>query len=167
MTATDSSKPGSAQSLVLVVNSGSSSIKYQLIDAAARVALASGLVERIGEDASRLVHRSGDRKLESNEAVPDHYAGFRAVVAAFAKTGPDLDEADLAGIGHRVVHGGERFTEPAVIDDEVAAEIRKLEPLAPLHNPPNLAGIEAARHLRPDLPQVAVFDTAFHRTLPA
>jgi acetate kinase len=167
VTASDPTKPGSPPGLVLVVNSGSSSIKYQLIDPAGQRALAVGLIERIGEDSSRLAHRSGDHELERDDPVPDHHAGFQAIVTAFAKTGPDLDEADLVGIGHRVVHGGQRFTEAVLVDDGVAAEIRKLEPLAPLHNPANLAGIEAARRLRPDLGQVAVFDTAFHRTLPA
>lgn len=151
---------------MLVINSGSSSIKYRLVDPEPGDVLASGLVERIGDDGSRLTHRSGDRELARDDAVPDHDAGFRAIVAAFKETGPALDEVSLAGVGHRVVHGGRRFSEPVLVDESVAAAIRELTPLAPLHLPANLAGIDAARRLRPDLPQVAVFDTAFHRTLP-
>jgi acetate kinase len=163
--ATDVNAP-KAPSRVLVVNSGSSSIKYRLVDPAAGTAPASGLVERVGADGSRLIHRHGDREVRRDPPVPDHESGFRAIAAAFADAGPALDDARLVGVGHRVVHGGQRFREPVVVDDAVMAAIRDLEPLAPLQNPANLAGIEAARRLRPDLPQVAVFDTAFHRTIP-
>ncbi|MEU5144045.1 acetate kinase [Streptomyces sp. NPDC021139] len=152
---------------VLVLNSGSSSVKYQLIDMRGGERLAVGLVERIGEETSRLKHTpAGGGSREWSGAVPDHEAALKAVAAELAKDGLGLDSSELAAIGHRVVHGGLRFTEPTVIDDAVLAEIERLVPVAPLHNPANLTGIRTAQALRPDLPQVAVFDTAFHTTMP-
>ncbi|TVL94218.1 acetate kinase [Streptomyces sp. SAJ15] len=136
-------------SRVLVLNSGSSSLKYQLLDMADGSRLASGLVERIGEGP-----------------VADHEAALKQVATELAGQGLGLDSPALAAVGHRVVHGGTRFTEPTLITDEVVEEIEKLVPLAPLHNPANISGIKVARGLRPDLPQVAVFDTAFHSTMP-
>ncbi|MEV6954338.1 acetate kinase [Streptomyces sp. NPDC051183] len=159
-------------SRVLVLNSGSSSVKYQLLDMADRSRLAVGLVERIGEETSRLVHEpligagAAGGKRERLGPIADHEAALKAVAAELAADGMGLDSPELAAVGHRVVHGGTRFTEPTVIDDEVLAEIRNLIPLAPLHNPANVTGIEVARSLRPDIPQVAVFDTAFHSTMP-
>ncbi|MFE9258003.1 acetate kinase [Streptomyces sp. NPDC006879] len=154
-------------SRVLVLNSGSSSLKYQLLDMADGSRLAVGLVERIGEETSRLVHSpTGSGTRERRGAIADHQAALKAVASELAADGTGLDSPELAAIGHRVVHGGTRFTEPTVIDEEVLAEIRALVPLAPLHNPANITGIEEARALRPDLPQVAVFDTAFHSTIP-
>ncbi|MFJ6213078.1 acetate kinase [Streptomyces sp. NPDC092296] len=152
---------------VLVLNSGSSSVKYQLVDMADGRRLAAGLVERIGEHSGRLVHTPvrGERR-ERNTAFPDHAAALKAVSEELAADGTGLDSRELAAVGHRVVHGGTRFTEPTLITDEVLDEVRALVPLAPLHNPANVTGIEVARTLRPDLPQVAVFDTAFHATLP-
>ncbi|MEU3771636.1 acetate kinase [Streptomyces sp. NPDC032472] len=159
-------------SRVLVLNSGSSSVKYQLLDMTDSSRLAVGLVERIGEAASRLVHEplagpgaAGGRR-ERVGAIADHGAALQAVAEELAADGMGLDSPELAAVGHRVVHGGTRFTAPTVIDDEVLAEIRSLIPLAPLHNPANVTGIEVARSLRPDVPQVAVFDTAFHSTMP-
>lgn len=128
---------------VLVINSGSSSVKYRLLDGDATVA--DGIVERIGEPGG---------------GAADHEQALRRVLDRV-----DLDR--LTAVGHRVVHGGARFTEPTRIDDAVVARIEELVPLAPLHNPANLAGIAATRALLPRVPQVAVFDTAFHRTLPA
>lgn len=151
---------------VLVVNCGSSSIKYQLIDASTGTALAKGLVERIGEDSALVRHTGPDGEVVVEGALRDHEAGLRAVLAAFDEAGPDLAEAGLAAVGHRVVHGGDRFADPALVDDDVIQAIRDLVPLAPLHNPANLEGIEVARRVFPDVPQVAVFDTAFHQTLP-
>ncbi|AZM91242.1 MULTISPECIES: acetate kinase [Streptomyces] len=157
---------------VLVLNSGSSSVKYQLLDMADRSRLAAGLVERIGEETSRLVHEpltgpgAEGGKRERLGPIADHGAALRAVAAELAADGLGLDSPELVAVGHRVVHGGTRFTQPTVIDDEVLAEIRSLIPLAPLHNPANVTGIEVARELRGDLPQVAVFDTAFHSTMP-
>jgi acetate kinase len=151
---------------VLVVNCGSSSIKYQLVDVDAGTALAKGLVERIGESSSLLQHDGPAGTHTDDAPLPDHEAGLRAVLAAFDAVGPSLADAGLAAVGHRVVHGGSRFSDPALVDDAVVAEIRSLVPLAPLHNPANLEGIEVARRVFPDVPQVVVFDTAFHQTLP-
>jgi acetate kinase len=135
---------------VLVLNSGSSSLKYQLIETTDESRLHSGIVERIGEPGG----------------VADHTEALHAVAEELGSLGLGIDSPQLAAVGHRVVHGGTRFTEPTLITDEVVAEIEKLVPLAPLHNPANLTGIEVARALRPELPQVAVFDTAFHATIP-
>jgi acetate kinase len=154
---------------VLVLNSGSSSVKYQLLDMRDSSRLAAGLVERIGEETSRIRHTplaGGGETRESAGPVADHEAALKAVAAELSRDGLGLDSPELAVIGHRVVHGGKAFTEPTVIDDTVLAEIERLIPVAPLHNPANLTGIRTARALRPDLPQVAVFDTAFHTTMP-
>lgn len=137
-------------SRVLVINSGSSSVKYQLIDMADGRRLASGLAERIGEQGG----------------APDHGAALKHVADELAGQGLGLDSPELAAVGHRVVHGGTRFTEPTLVTDEVLAAVEALVPLAPLHNPANITGIRVVRELRPDLPQVAVFDTAFHSTMP-
>ncbi|MGW7423433.1 acetate kinase [Streptomyces sp. NPDC054813] len=153
---------------VLVLNSGSSSLKYQLLDMRDSSRLAVGLVERIGEHTSRLRHTcltSGDAR-EHSGPIDSHDAALKAVSEELAKDGLGLDSPELAAIGHRVVHGGMFFTEPTVVDDEVLTEIERLIPVAPLHNPANLTGIRTARALRPDLPQVAVFDTAFHTSMP-
>jgi acetate kinase len=153
-------------SKVLVLNTGSSSIKYRLFEMADRRVLATGLLERIGEEDSRLTHEAeGAEPLVEDGRVADHQDGFDLVFAAFDATGGL--SGGLAGIGHRVVHGGERFSAPARIDDEVIAAIREQVPLAPLHNPSNLLGIQIARAAFPKAPQVAVFDTAFHRTMPS
>ncbi len=153
-------------SVVLVLNAGSSSLKYSLVEADTGEALAGGLVERIGESNGILTHRgpSGEKRLE--QAIASHEDALAGVLEAFETQGPSLDEVDLAAIGHRVVHGGDRFADPVLIDDHLVDAVRELVPLAPLHNPANLEGIEVARRLFPDLPQVAVFDTAFHQTLP-
>ena len=156
-------------SRVLVLNSGSSSVKYQLLDMRDRSRLAVGLVERIGEETGRLKHTplaSGGEARESTGRIADHEVALKAVAEELAKDGLGLDSPELAAIGHRVVHGGKSFTEPTVIDGAVLSEIERLIPLAPLHNPANLTGIRTAMALRPDLPQVAVFDTAFHSTMP-
>ncbi|MFD7918801.1 acetate kinase [Streptomyces sp. NPDC059740] len=154
---------------VLVLNSGSSSLKYQLLDMADRSRLAVGLVERIGDEQARLVHTplaAGGEKRERIEPIGDHDAALKAVATELSEDGLGLDSPELAAIGHRVVHGGKRFTRPTVVDEEVMAEIERLIPVAPLHNPANITGIRTAQRLRPDLPQVAVFDTAFHQTMP-
>ncbi|MEU6125931.1 acetate kinase [Streptomyces sp. NPDC047123] len=155
---------------VLVLNSGSSSVKYQLLDMRDSSRLAVGLVERIGEETSRLKHTpltgGGAETREREEPIADHEAALEAVARELAADGLGLDSPELAAIGHRVVHGGLKFTAPTVITDEVLAEIERLVPVAPLHNPANITGIRTARALRPDLPQVAVFDTAFHTTMP-
>jgi acetate kinase len=154
---------------ILVLNSGSSSVKYQLIDMADHSRLAAGLAERIGEDTSTLTHRplgTGGDKRERQGRLADHDAALRAVAEELDADGLGLDSAELAAIGHRVVHGGLKFTEPTLIDDAVLKEIERLVPVAPLHNPANITGIRTAQRLRPDLPQIAVFDTAFHSTMP-
>lgn len=154
---------------VLVLNSGSSSVKYQLLDMRDSSRLAVGLVERIGEENSRLKHTpltDGAASRERTGPIADHEAALKAVAEELAADGLGLDSPELAAIGHRVVHGGLTFTDPTVVDDTVLAEIERLIPVAPLHNPANLTGIRTARALRPDLPQVAVFDTAFHTTMP-
>ncbi|MFI5688874.1 acetate kinase [Streptomyces sp. NPDC051636] len=160
-------RPVPLASRVLVLNSGSSSVKYQLLDMHHGIRLAVGLVERIGEQSSRLQHSPGGGKSrEWTGPIADHDAALKAVAEELAKDGLGLDSPELAAIGHRVVHGGKHFTEPTVIDAAVLAEIERLIPVAPLHNPANLTGIRTAQALRPDLPQVAVFDTAFHTTMP-
>ena len=153
--------------VVLVLNAGSSSLKYSLVEGDTGDALAGGLVERIGESAGVLTHRgpSGETRLE--QPIGSHEDALGLVLDTFAEHGPPLDDGlHLAAIGHRVVHGGDRFADPVLITDELVDEVRDLIPLAPLHNPANLEGIEVARRMFPDLPQVAVFDTAFHQTLP-
>ncbi|HEY8282077.1 MAG TPA: acetate kinase [Leifsonia sp.] len=152
-------------SAVLVINSGSSSFKYQLIDLDAEEPLASGLVERIGEGEGRTEHHGPDGVSEHTLEIPDHTAGFRAMLEAFAANGPSLDEHPPVAVGHRVVHGGARFFEPTIVTRLVEINIEDLSELAPLHNPANLEGIRAAEKAFPDVPHVAVFDTAFHQTL--
>ena len=156
---------------VLVINSGSSSIKYQLFDMEGRTVLASGLMEQIGEKTSQLKHKTRQENGEmqtliQNDPVADHVQGFDRIMEVFASTGALKDSDALYGIGHRVVHGGEAFHEPTLITAQVIETIREQIPLAPLHNPPNLLGIEVTVARRPEIPQVAVFDTAFHQTIP-
>ena len=151
---------------VLVINSGSSSIKYQLVDPDSGASLASGLVERIGEETGAITHKHDGEKFELSEPVPDHGFGLAEVLRIFAEQGPDLDEANIVAVGHRVVQGGHYFSGPALVDDDVVAKIEELVPLGPLHNPAHLKGIEVARRLLPDVPHVTVFDTAFFQNLP-
>ncbi|MFH5822136.1 acetate/propionate family kinase [Georgenia sp. AZ-5] len=151
---------------VLVINSGSSSIKYQLVDPEGGQALASGLVERIGEAEGHIEHKAGGQVTERYERVSDHGEGLRQVLALFEEVGPDLAEAGIVAVGHRVVMGGSAYDGPVRIDDDVLGVIEELSPLAPLHNPANLTGIQVGRMLLPDVPHVAVFDTAFFRNLP-
>ena len=154
---------------VLVLNAGSSSLKYSLLGVGAsgsREPLGSGLVERIGEATGRLRHRGPQGTTTVDRPVPDHAAALGAVLDAFAEQGPALSDVRLAAVGHRGVHGGDRFSAPTLVDDALVAAVTELVPLAPLHNPANLEGIAVARHQLPDLPHVAVFDTAFHQTLP-
>ncbi len=154
---------------ILVINSGSSSIKYELFDVGASVVLESGLLERIGEPECRLTRTVGDTSQEPRSrsvAVADHAQGIELIGETVAKNEAFQDGEYLVGIGHRVVHGGEEFTQPTLIDPSVMESIRELSSLAPLHNPANLLGIEVARTAFPNVPQVAVFDTAFHHTIP-
>jgi len=151
---------------VLVVNAGSSSIKYQLIDVASGTALASGLLERIGQTMGAVRHDGPDGRTTFEQPLPDHKAGIGTILKMFAEHGPVLDAESLVAVGHRVVQGGDRFPGPAIVDAKVEADIEDLCTLAPLHNPAHLAGIRAAREAFPDVPHVVVFDTSFHTTLP-
>jgi acetate kinase len=156
---------------ILVLNSGSSTIKYQLFDMDEPSLLASGVMEKIGESESRWTHRrhrSGDCIEETRDArkILNHKTGLECIFGILSKSPLLGDACVLSGIGHRVVHGGETFKEPVLVDDKVVNAIRDMIPLAPLHNPANLMGIEIARKLCPHVPQVAVFDTAFHQSIP-
>jgi acetate kinase len=151
---------------VLVINAGSSSLKYSVVDARTGEPAATGLVERIGEREGRHVHRGPAGETGTTRSIPTHEDALRAAIDTFEADGPSLADLDLEAVGHRVVHGGSRFSASALIDDALIAEVTDLVPLAPLHNPANLEGIRVAGRLFPDLPQVAVFDTAFHQTLP-
>ena len=151
---------------VLVINSGSSSFKYQLIDSESEQVLASGLVERIGDEHSGITHTVDGTHHQRDVPIADHTAGFGAMMSAFSEFGPSLDDDPPAVVGHRIVHGGQRFFEPTVITDLVKINIEDLSELAPLHNPGGLQGINAAQEQFPDIPHVAVFDTAFHQTIP-
>ena len=152
---------------VLVLNAGSSSLKYQLVDPETGEASAKGLIERVGTDKGHLKHESGDHKDERDVEVPDHSAAVTVMQDAMERGGTPLTPDSVIAVGHRVVHGGRNFTEPTLIDDGVESEIDRVAVLAPLHNPAGLAGIRSARKAFPDLPHVAVFDTAFFSDLPA
>ena len=152
---------------VLVINCGSSSLKYQLIDSETEVALAVGLCERIGIDG-RLNHTpNGGEKVVIEQAMPDHEVAIRMVLDALTNENygviKNLDEIDA--IGHRLVHGGEKFTKSVIIDDEVIAGVEECSPLAPLHNPANLIGVRACQAIMLGVPNIGVFDTAFHQTM--
>lgn len=151
---------------VLVLNSGSSSLKYQLIDPNRGDVIASGLVERIGEEMGHVHHRYSVNEVDLTEPIPDHAKALELVLGLFNEVGPSFEEADVVAVGHRIVQGGDYFDGPTVIDDRVVRLIGELSDLAPLHNPPGLLGIEIAREMLPALPQVAVFDTAFFQDLP-
>jgi acetate kinase len=156
---------------VAVINSGSSSIKYEVFDARDFTELATGLIEQIGSAVGRLKQRrlkddgSFDEQVHTS-FMANHREAFEFMAAVNREDRIISDDSELIGIGHRVVHGGEAFREPVMIDAGVLGAIRKLSPLAPLHNPSNILGIEAAQKRFPRVPQVAVFDTAFHQTLP-
>jgi len=154
--------------LVFVINCGSSSIKYQLFEMPEKKLLARGLLERIGEAAPQLTHRVGDAKWTLGVDAPDHRTGLERILRALVEspTGVIADLAQISAVGHRVVHGGESIREAVIIDDRVEGIVEACIPLAPVHNPPNLMGIRTARQVLPGRVQVAVFDTAFHQTLP-
>jgi len=154
---------------ILVLNSGSSSLKYQLIESETEDVLAKGLAERIGLSDSMLTYETGNRgKKEAKADIPDHDAAMDMVfrVLTCPVEGAVKSPEEIKAVGHRVVHGGERFIEPTIVTEETIAEIDKVSHLAPLHNPPNLKGIKACMRLMPGVPQVAVFDTSFHATIP-
>ena len=151
---------------VLVLNSGSSSLKYSMVQPDPGVSVAHGIVERIGAESSVATLEYGGLKLRRETRVADHDAALRLTFEMFAEAGGHLDTLGLAAVGHRVVHGGREFYRPTLIDASLIERLRELSPLAPLHNPPGVLGIEVARDILPDLPQVAVFDTAFFHDLP-
>ena len=156
---------------ILVINAGSSSLKYQLIDMTKESVLAKGLCERIGIDGSNIQHTNvgKDTKTKIEKPMKDHGDAIQMVIDALIdeKIGVIKSMDEIGAVGHRVVHGGEEFTESCLITDAVLKGLEKCTPLAPLHNPPNIIGIEACKKIMPGVPQVGVFDTAFHQTMPA
>jgi len=151
---------------VLVLNAGSSSIKFQLIDSETEVSLFRGRVEEIGSDESKVIYKTEDGESESRVKIKSHSEAIDIALKSLIEARAISDLSEIGAIGHRVVHGGERFKETVHIDDTVIDAIEELIDLAPLHNPHNLAGILACRKLLPDVDQYAVFDTAFHATIP-
>lgn len=153
---------------VLVINCGSSSLKFQLINSDSEQVLAKGLCERIGIDGSLTYQPEGGEKVKSDKAMPTHTEAIQFVIDALmdADTGVVKSLGEIGAVGHRVVHGGEKFASSVVITDEVKQAIEDCNDLAPLHNPANLIGINACEKLMPGTPMVAVFDTAFHQTMP-
>ncbi len=154
---------------ILVINCGSSSIKYKLYDMARSEEMASGLIERIGESHSQTTHHVNGRKVERNDRIADYDQGVQQIMVLLTTVGdpaPLSDPREIDGIGHRVVHGAESFYESVIIDAAVMATIEACCELAPLHNPANLGGIKAVENILPGKPQAAVFDTAFFQTMP-
>ena len=153
---------------VLVINAGSSSVKYQLYQMPEATVLAKGLVERIGDTGSRLSQTAGGQTHEIEKTIADHEQAMDLILSTLVD--PDCgvleDVSEITSVGHRVVHGGEEFSDSMLIDDAVIASVEKYADLAPLHNPPNLTGIRASQHGLPNAKQVACFDTAFHTTIP-
>ncbi|MGO5051388.1 acetate/propionate family kinase [Lachnospiraceae bacterium LCP25S3_G4] len=153
---------------VLVINCGSSSLKFQLINSDSESVLAKGLCERIGIDGELTYQPAGKDKMKSAKAMPTHTQAIQYVINALTdvETGVVKSLSEIDAVGHRVVHGGEKFATSIVITDEVLAAIEECNDLAPLHNPANIIGINACKELMPNTPMVAVFDTAFHQTMP-
>ena len=153
---------------VLVINAGSSSLKYQLIDMADESVIAKGLVERIGIEGSNIVHKKGGEKIEIKKPLQNHVEAIQLVLQVLQdkEYGVVSSMSEIGAVGHRVVHGGESFSGSVLIDDSVMEAIRANIDLAPLHNPANIMGIEACQAVMPGTPMVAVFDTAFHQTMP-
>lgn len=153
---------------VLVINCGSSSLKYQLIDSETENVLAKGLCERIGIDGRLVYQKAGCDKEITEAAMPTHKEAIQMVLDALVndKTGAIKSLSEVNAVGHRIVHGGEKFASSVVITDEVLEAVAQCNDLAPLHNPANLIGINACKELMPGVPMVAVFDTAFHQTMP-
>lgn len=153
---------------IFVVNSGSSSIKFQLIDIDEKKVIAKGLCERIGLNNSKLTYSFNGEKKVINKDIKDHEEGIGLIIGRLTdkNEGVIKDKAEIYAIGHRVVHGGERFSKTVIIDDDVIDYLKECIPLAPLHNPPNIIGMDATSKLLPGIPMAAVFDTAFHQTMP-
>ena len=154
---------------VLVINCGSSSLKYQLIDSETEAVLAKGLCERIGIDGRLVYQKAGNDKEITEASMPTHKEAIQMVLEALTneKTGAIKSLEEVNAIGHRIVHGGEKFASSAIITDEMIKAVEECNDLAPLHNPANLIGIRVCSELMPNVPQVGVFDTAFHQTMPA
>ena len=152
---------------VLVINCGSSSLKYQVIDMKTEETLAKGYFERIGQSNSFLTHKVNGEKHKFEHFAKDHEQAIKFVLSRIMhkQYGVMQDLSELEGIGHRVVHGGEKFSNPVLITDEVIKEIKECSELAPLHNPAAILGIEACKKVAPKIKMVAVFDTAFHQTI--
>jgi acetate kinase len=157
----------SGDRVVLVINSGSSSLKYQLVEPDSGASVAEGIVERIGEQSSSARLVAAEHRLEHNGRIADHDAALRLAFELLGKARIDLETRGLVAVGHRVVQGGNDFYQPTLVNDALIAKLKELSSLAPLHNPPAVLGIEVARKLLPDIPHVAVFDTAFFHDLPA
>lgn len=154
---------------VLVINCGSSSLKYQLIDSDTEEVLAKGLCERIGISGSAITHeKAGGEKQKTELPMPDHTVAVRLVIEKLTdeKCGVIKSLEEIDAVGHRIVHGGEKFAASVLLDDEVMSAIEECNDLAPLHNPANLVGIRSCRAIMPEVPMVGVFDTAFHQTMP-
>ena len=153
---------------VLVINCGSSSLKYQLIDSETEAVLAKGLCERIGIDGRLVYQKTGLEKEITEAPMPTHKQAIQMVLDALVnpKTGAIKSLTEVDAVGHRVVHGGEKFSEAALVNDEVIKAVEECNDLAPLHNPANLIGINACKELMPNVPMVTVYDTAFHQTMP-
>jgi acetate kinase len=153
---------------ILVINSGSSSIKFQVMDSDTGAMLGKGLLERIGEESGVLRFEADSRSIREEQPIPDHSRGLDLLLKTIThpEYGTLASLEEIRACGHRVVHGGERFTRSVLIDEEVLRTLRECAELAPLHNPPNILGIEAAMEKLPGIPNVAVFDTAFHQTMP-
>lgn len=150
---------------ILLLNAGSSSLKYQLIEADTEEVLGSGICQKITLDLGTIDHKVNGEKFSLELPLPNHQVALQKVLDMFAQHGPSLD--DVIAVGHRTVHGGTKFRQPVVINDDVIATLRELIPLAPLHNPAGIAGIEAAMSIFPNVPHVGIFDTAFFSGLPA
>ncbi|MDR3152185.1 MAG: acetate kinase, partial [Bifidobacteriaceae bacterium] len=151
---------------VLVINAGSSSIKYQLLNPETGEVLANGLVERIGLKEGNITHEAGKKEWTLELPIPNHAFGLKKVIELFDKYGPKLADANVVAVGHRVVQGGEKFSRPVIVNDQVIQDIKDLIPLAPLHNGANATGIEVAREIFPNIAHIAVFDTSFFHKLP-
>ena len=153
---------------VLVINCGSSSLKFQLINSDTEAVLAKGLCERIGIDGRLTYQPAGGEKKTEDKAMPTHTEAIKFVIEALtdAKTGVVASLEEIGAVGHRLVHGGEKFASSAVITEEMLKTVEECNDLAPLHNPANLIGVRACQELMPNVPMVGVFDTAFHQTMP-
>lgn len=164
----DSNRKGQEKMNILVINCGSSSLKFQLIDSESEQVLAKGLCERIGIDGRLVYQPAGREKEVTQAAMPAHTEAVRLVLEALVhpESGAVKSLEEIGAVGHRVVHGGEAFTKSVLIDEEVLRAVEEVSDLAPLHNPANLIGIRACRELMPGVPMAAVFDTAFHQTMP-